>query len=163
MAIHDMSPEEIQNAIDTGYRAAAIVFKSAVEVLEERYGKEEAHQVADEIVRRKAQAAGEIATSKFGKGGFDNLTEAHKAGFPNINILEFSPTRYVIRDNRCPIVEAWRQAGLSDARIKELGDLYCWGDLYFAQVFNPKIQLEFQGRLAEGKLFCQWAFTLDPD
>ncbi len=163
MAIQDMSPEEIQNAIDTGYRTAAIVFKSAVEVLEERYGKEEARQVADEIVRRKAQAAGEIATSKFGKGGFDNLTEAHKAGFPNINILEFSPTRYVIRDSRCPIVDAWRQAGLSDKRIKELGDLYCWGDLYFAQVFNPKIQLEFQGRLAEGKPFCQWAFTLDPD
>ena len=160
MAIADMSPEEIQNAIDAGYRAAGNVFRCAVDVLEERYGKEEAHTIAREIVRLKAQAAGESATGSFGKGSFQNLMQAQKAGFPEIEILEFSPTRYVVRDNRYPIVEAWRQSGLSAERIKELGDLYCWGDLYFAQAFNPDIRLEFEGRLAEGEPFCQWVFTL---
>lgn len=163
MAIVDISPEEIQNAIDAGYRTAGNIFRLAVEVLEARYGKEEARDIAREIVRRKAEAAGEAAVSKFGKGGFENLVKAQKAGFPQIEILEFSPTRYIIRDRRCPIVEAWRQSGLSAERIKELGDLYCWGDLYFAQVFNPHIKLEFQGRLAEGNPYCQWVFTVDLD
>jgi hypothetical protein len=161
MAIADMSPEEVQDAIDAGYRAAGNIFRCAVDVLETRYGKEEGHEIASEIVRLKAQAAGEMAASRFGRGGFENLMRAQKAGFPEIEILEFGPTRYVIRDHRCPIVEAWRQSGLSAERIKELGDLYCWGDLYFAQVFDPDIQLEFQGRLAEGKSHCQWVFTLD--
>jgi hypothetical protein len=161
MAIADMSPEEIQNAIDAGYRTAGIVFRCAVDVLEARYGKEEAHEVAREIVRLKGQASGDKAADRFGRGGFENLMNAQKAGFPDIKILEFSPTRYVIRDNRCPIVEAWRQSGVSAERIRELGDLYCWGDLYFAQSFNPDIQLEFQGRLTEGKPYCQWVFKLD--
>jgi hypothetical protein len=163
MAIADMSPAEIQNAINAGYRAAGNIFRCTVDVLEARYGKAEAHEIAREIVRLKAQAAGEMAASRFGKGGFENLMRAHKAGFPELKILEFSPTRYVIRDHRCPIVEAWHQSGLSPERIRELGDVYCWGDLYFAQVFNPDIELEFQGRIAEGKPYCQWAFKLDTD
>ena len=73
MAIADMSPEEIQNVIDAGYRAAGNIFRCAVDVLEKRYGKEEAHAIAGEIVRLKAQAAGETATDSFGKGGFQNL------------------------------------------------------------------------------------------
>ncbi len=161
MAIQDMTPEEIQAAIDGGYRAAGNVFRAFMDVLEARYGKEEAAAVASEAVRLKAQAAGEVAAARFGKGGFENLAAAQKAGFPEIEILEMSPTRYVIRDHRCAIVEGWRKSGVSEERIRELGDQYCWGDLCFAQAFNPKIKLEFQGRMAEGKPYCQWVFTLD--
>jgi hypothetical protein len=161
MAFEDMSPEEIQAAIDAGYRTAGNVFRGFVDVLEARFGKGTAHEIATEVVRLKAKASAEAATSRFGKGGFENLKKAHKAGFHDIQILEFSPTRYVIRDKRCPIVESWRKSGVSEERIRELADLYCWGDLYFAQEFNPHIQLEFQGRIAEGNPFCQWAFTLE--
>jgi hypothetical protein len=163
MAIHDMSAEELQRAIDAGYRTAGTVFRCFVDVLEQRYGKDEAHRIADEAVRLKAQASGEVATERFGRGSFQNLMQAQKAGFPNIQILEHTKTRYVIRDTRCPIVEGWRQSGLSVERIKELGDIYCWGDLYFAQAFHPDIQLEFEGRIAEGQPHCQWAFTLDDE
>ena len=161
MSIKDMSAEEIQGAIDGGYRAAGNVFRCMMDVLEAMYGKEEARKVAEEVVRLKAQAAGEVAAGRYGKGGFKNLAAAHRAGFPEIEVLELRPERYVIRDRRCPIVDGWRKSGLSEERIKELGDLYCWGDLYFAQSFNPKIKLEFQGRLAEGKPHCQWVFTLE--
>jgi len=161
MVIKDMSEEEIQGAIDGGYRAAGNVFRCLMDVLEARYGKEEACRVAKEVVRLKAQAAGEMAASRFGKGGLENLAEAHRAGFPGIEVLEISPTRYIIRDHRCAIVEGWRKSGLSEERIKELGDQYCWGDLYFAQCFHSKIKLEFRERLAEGKPSCQWVFTLE--
>ncbi len=82
MAIKDMSPEEVQNAIDTGYRTAANVFLGAVEVLEERYGKAEAHEVALEIVRRKALASGEAATAKFGKRGVREPEDCPTGRFP---------------------------------------------------------------------------------
>jgi hypothetical protein len=164
MAIKDMSPDEIQSAIDGGYRAAGNVFRCMIDALNARYGKEEARLVAEEVVRGKARVAGEMAADRFGRGGLESLAAAHRAGFPGIEVVELTPTRYVIRDHRCPIVEGWRRSGLSEEQIKELGEHYCWGDLYFAQCFNPKIRLEFQARLAEGKPYCQWVFTLeDPD
>jgi hypothetical protein len=163
MGLEDMSHEEIQNAIDAGYRTAGIIFRRFVEVLEAQYGKGEAHAVASEVVRLKGETSGEAAASKFGKGSFENLMRAQKAGFPDIEILELTPSRYVIRDNRCPIVQSWRDSGLSKERVKELGDIYCWGDLHFARAFDPDIDLEFESRLAEGKPFCQWVFTLDSD
>ena len=161
MSIKDRSEEEIQDAVEGGYRAAGNVFRCMMDVLEARYGEEEACKVAKEVVRLKAQAAGEVAARRFGKKGFESLAAAHRAGFPEIEVLELRPNRYVIRDHRCPIVDAWRKGGVSEERIRELGDQYCWGDLFFAQCFDPKIQLKFEGRLAEGKPYCQWVFTLE--
>jgi len=117
--------------------------------------------VAIEVVRKKAEAAGQVAAARFGTGGFENLAAAHRAGFPELEVLELTHTRYAIREYHCAIVDGWRASGLSEERIKELGELFCWGDLVYAQCFNPDIRLEFQGRLAEGKPFCQWMFTLD--
>ncbi len=161
MAIEEMSPEEVTNAILGGYRAAGLVFCAFVDLLEARYGKEEAAAIAREAVRLKGEAAGELAAARFGRGGFENLRAAHAAGYPTTEVLEAGPTRYLARDYHCAIVEGWRRLGLSEGRIRELADLYCWGDLHFARAFNPRIQLEFRSRIAEGSPCCVWLFTLD--
>ncbi len=163
MAISEMSPEELKNAVLGGYRAAGLVFRAFVDVLEARYGKEEAAAIAREAVRLKGEAAGELAAAKFGRGGFKNLRAAHEAGYPTTEILEQTPNRYLARDYHCAIVDGWRSSGLSQDRIRELADLYCWGDLHFARAFNPRIQLEFQSRIAEGSPCCLWLFTLDAE
>ena len=160
MGIENMTPQEIQATIDGGYRAAGNVFRCTMDVLENKFGKQVARAIAQEIVRHKGEVQGEFAAAKFGKGGFDNLSQAHRAGFPEIQILEHTPKRYVIQDHHGAILDGWRASGLSAERIKELGDLYCPGDLYFAREFNPDIQLEFASRMADGKPFCQWVFTL---
>jgi hypothetical protein len=163
MAFKDMSEEQIQAVVDGGYRAAGNIFRCMMDALEARYGKEAACAIGDEVVRLKSLNNGALGTSRFGKGGLANLRAFHAYGFPEVEILEFSPNRYVIRDHHCAIVEGWRKFGLSEERIKELGEVFCVGDLYVAQCFNPNIQLEFQGRLAEGKPYCQWAFTLNDE
>lgn len=157
-----MSPQEIQAAIDGGYRAAGNIFRGFVDALEARYGKEEAAAIARQAVRCKGQAAGELAARRFGRGGFAELAAAHRAGYPSTRVLELSATRYVARDDHCPVVQGWRQSGLGEERIRELADLYCWGDLHFARAFNPRINLEFQSRIGEGHPYCQWLFTLGP-
>ncbi len=160
MGLEGMTTEELQATIDGGYRAAGNVFRCTMDVLEKRFGKEVAHAIGAEIVRHKGEVQGQAAAARFGKGGFENLKSAQLAGFPELEVLELTATRYVIRDHHCAIVEGWRKSGLSEERVRELADLYCPGDLYFARQFNPDIQLEFQGRLAEGKPFCQWVFTI---
>lgn len=161
MAFKDMTEEEIQAVVDGGYRAAGNIFNAMMEVLEARFGKETAREIADEAVRLKSTANGRLGAKRFGGGGLESLRAFHKWGFPEVEVLEFSPKRYVLRDSHCAIVEGWRKFGLSEERIRELGDVFCRGDLYTAQCFDPRIKLEFQGRLAEGKPFCQWCFTLD--
>ncbi len=163
MAVEDLSPEQLTDAILGGYRAAGNVYRAFMDVLEARHGKEDAAAVAREVVRLKGETAGKLAAAKFGRGSFANLRAAHEAGYPTTEILEYSPTRYVARDYHCAIVEGWRKSGVSEARIRELAEIYCWGDLYFARAFNPKINLEFESRIAEGSPCCRWIFTLDAE
>lgn len=153
--------EDLQNKIMNGYRGAANLFRALVEELEARYGREAAHEIARAVVRKKGLWAGELAARTAGTGGLSNLAAAHRRNFANVEVAELSETRYGVLDHRCAIVEAWRGAGLSRERIKELADLYCWGDLAFAQAFNPEIELEFISRIAEGEPHCHWLYSLE--
>ena len=152
--------EETKRAIAGGYRAAAVFFLYFVEELEARFGKETAHEIARRVVRRKGLAAGNSAADQIGRGGLDELIAAHAQYYPTSRQLETTSARYVAEDDTCFICSAWRAAGADPDRIRELGDIYCWGDLAYAQAFNPKIRLEFEGRQAEGRPRCRWVFTL---
>jgi len=155
--------EEMQNKVLNGYRVAGTIFRTLVEELEERFGKEVAHDIARAAVRRKGLAAGTAAAAVVGKGGLRQVAAAHQRAFAGDHIAELSDTRYLVHDDRCGIVEGWRSAGLSAERIKELADLYCWGDLAYAQAFNPNIKLQFLSRIAEGAPRCRWLYTLDEE
>ncbi len=161
MAEKEQESPAVQSAIDKGYRVAATVFCSLMDVLEERYGKQEAREIARKVIRRKGQILGEAAAQRFGKGGLEKLAAYHKDGYAGVRVLELTPTRYVFCEGHCRIADGWRTLKLSPERIKELGDSYCWGDLYFAQVFHPDIRLEFEGRQVEGQSECKWVYTLD--
>ena len=152
--------EETKKAIGGGYRAAAVFFLYFVEELEAHFGKETAHEIARRVVRRKGLAAGNVAADQIGRGGLEELVAAHAQYYPSTRQLEVGPSRYVAEDETCFICAAWRAAGVDPARIRELGDIYCWGDLAYAQAFNPDIRLEFEGRQAEGRQRCRWIFTL---
>lgn len=151
---------DLQNKIMHGYRGAANLFRAMVEELEARYGREVAWDIGRAVVRKKGLWAGELAAQTAGTGGLSNLARAHRANYANVEVSELSETRYGVIDHRCAIVEAWRDAGLSPERVKELADLYCWGDLAFAQAFNPNIELEFLSRIAEGAPKCHWLYSL---
>ncbi len=147
-------------AMAGGYRAAAMFFLYFVEELESHFGKEVAHEIARSVVRRKGLAAGAIAAREVGGGGLEQLVAAHKRFYPTTKQIEVSEKRYVAEDETCFICPAWRAAGVGEDRIKELGDIYCWGDGAYAQAFNPAIQLDYDGRQADGATRCRWIFTL---
>lgn len=147
-------------AMAGGYRSAAMFFMYFVEELEARFGREVAHEIARSVVRRKGLAAGAIAAREVGVGGIGGLVRAHKMFYPSTRQVEVADKRYVAEDETCFICQAWRSAGVGDERIRELGDIYCWGDLAYAQAFVPAIQLEYDGRQADGATRCRWIFTL---
>lgn len=150
----------VDAAVAGGYRAAAMFFLYFVEELETRFGKDVAHDIARSVVRRKGLAAGAIAAREVGGGGIRDLVRAHKRFYPSTKQIEVSDDRYVAEDETCFVCPAWRAAGVSDERIEELGNIYCWGDMAYAQAFNPAITLTYDGRQAEGAARCRWIFTM---
>ncbi len=151
--------EVTRKQIASGYRNAANFFLFFVEEMEARYGKAEAHAIARAVVRRKGLAAGKAAAELVGREGLAGLVEAHRRLYPTTRQVEVTPTHYIAEDEQCFILAAWRSEGLTPERLRELADIYCWGDLAFAQAFNPEIKLKFDGRQAEGQPRCRWIFS----
>ncbi len=157
---NDTLSEDTKRVMAVGYRNAAMFFLYFVEELEQRFGKEEAHEIARRVVRRKGLAAGNVVADQVGRGGLEVLAAAHTKFYPTTKQISVTPTRYVAEDETCFVCSAWKAAGISQERIRELGDIYCWGDLAFAQAFDPEIDLSFGRRQADGSDSCQWIFTL---
>ncbi len=159
MANETMS-EDTKRVVAVGFRNAAMFFLYFVEELEERFGKEVAHEIARRVVRRKGLAAGKVVADQVGRGGLEQLALAHAKFYPTTRQISVGPKRYVAEDETCFICSAWKAAGIGPERIRELGDIYCWGDLAFAQAFDPRIDLSFGRRQADGSDSCQWIFRM---
>jgi hypothetical protein len=156
---NDTVSEDTKRIAGVGFRNAAMFFLYFVEELEERFGKELAHDIARRVVRRKGLAAGKVVADQVGRGGLVQLASAHAKYYPTTRQISVTPTRYVAEDETCFVCAAWKAAGVSPERIRELGDIYCWGDLAFAQAFDPEIGLSFDRRQADGSDSCRWIFT----
>jgi hypothetical protein len=152
-------PDDTKRVIAVGFRNAAMFFLYFVEELEQRYGREAAHEIARVVVKRKGLAAGKVVADQVGRGGLVQLASAHAKYYPTTRQISVAPDRYVAEDDTCFVCAAWKAAGLSPERILELGNIYCWGDLAFAQAFDPDIDLSFDRRQADGSDSCRWIFT----
>ena len=155
---NDTVSEDTKRVMAVGYRNAAMFFLYFVEELEQRFGKEVAHDIARRVVKRKGLAAGKVVADQVGRGGLEQLASAHAKYYPTTKQISVTPTRYVAEDETCFAPPGG--AGVSPERIRELGDIYCWGDLAFAQAFDPSIDLSFDRRQADGSDSCRWLFTL---
>lgn len=156
---NDTVSEDTKRVVAVGFRNAAMFFLYFVDELEQRFGKEMAHDIARRVVKRKGLASGKVVADQVGRGGLEQLAAAHAKFYPTTKQISVTPTRYVAEDETCFVCSAWKAAGLSPERIRELGDIYCWGDLAFAQAFDPDIDLSFGRRQADGSDSCQWIFT----
>jgi hypothetical protein len=156
---NDTVSEDTRRVVAVGFRNAAMFFLYFVDELEQRFGKAVAHDIARRVVKRKGLAAGEVVADELGRGGLGQLALAHAKYYPTTTQISITPTRYVAEDETCFVCAAWKAAGLSPERIRELGDIYCWGDLAFAQAFDQDIALSFDRRQADGSTSCRWIFT----
>jgi len=134
-----------------------------LEEMIKKFGPVEAEAIAKAAVMRKGALAGHKAAATTRLSGLQGLREVHRKAFPTMEVIEFTDTRYIMRDYHCPVYEAWKQQGLTDERIAELADIYCIGDAAFAKAFDPRIELRFGARLMKGQPYCEWIYTIkDP-
>lgn len=83
-----------------------------------------------------------------GKGGMDPFAR---------EVVEVSDTRAVLRLTRCPLVEAWDEAGLSPEEKTTMCDIACQVD--FGKFEGAGFQLRFKCRIADGGGTCDMELT----
>ena len=74
------------------------------------------------------------------------------------NLIQDTPQLAEAKFYSCPLVEAWKEYGLDDERIRYLCDLASKGDFGRASNF-PKIKIAFPKKLAYGDDCCDLVVT----
>lgn len=109
-------------------------------------GKDKGQQLAEKIgdpdLVRLASAFGE------GKDGMDAFQR---------EVVEVSDTRAVLRLTRCPLVDAWVEAGLSPEEKATMCDIACQVD--FGKFEGAGYRLKFRCRIADGEDTCDMELT----
>ncbi|MBI5787921.1 MAG: L-2-amino-thiazoline-4-carboxylic acid hydrolase [Candidatus Schekmanbacteria bacterium] len=107
-----------------------------------RWGREKAAKCPE-----TARTNPEIMAEEFVKSGAKALM-----AFGN-EIVESTKDGATLRLNSCPLVEAWREAGLNAAQIAQMCDMAYALD--FGKYEGLGYELEFPCRIADGESYCQ--------
>lgn len=99
----------------------------------------------------KGRNFGEVATP----GEFvDKLAQGHAFHAFEMNKIEGSEQKGVLRFKYCALVESWKKLGCNGSEIAELCRLARNGDYGVASCF-PKLELKFNKLLSEGDEYCE--------
>lgn len=104
-----------------------------------------------------AQLAGQIPSPDL-----DRLARVFAEGRTEMDafereVVEVSDTRAVLRLTRCPLVEAWDEAGLSPDEKVRMCDIACQVD--FGKFEGAGYRLKFRCRIADGSGTCDMELT----
>jgi hypothetical protein len=72
-------------------------------------------------------------------------------------VVEVGDTRAVLRLTKCPLVEAWDEAGLSPEEKATMCDIACQVD--FGKFEGAGYRLKFRCRIADGEDTCDMELT----
>ena len=100
--------------------------------------------------------------AKIGEPDLARLAESFAEGKSRMDafareVVQVGDARAVLRLNRCPLVEAWDEAGLSPAEKKTMCDIACQVD--FGKFEGAGYKLTFRCRIADGAGTCDMELT----
>jgi L-2-amino-thiazoline-4-carboxylic acid hydrolase len=117
-----MTEQTLRAQLDASFRNRALIYLEVYRVLTEELGAKRAEALLKKAIYRRGCAIGE-QFRRYGPDDLAGLREAFLAFIPD-NGRVFEPqvvhadeTRLEIQLCRCPLKEAWKDAGLSDDEI----------------------------------------------
>jgi hypothetical protein len=135
----------------------ALIYYEIYKQLAAAHGQDEAVRLMGQAIYERGQAKGEQLGRKIGEPDLVKLAEAFAAGKGPMDafgheVVEAGATRAVLRLTRCPLVEAWDEAGLSPAEKTTMCDIACRVD--FGKFEGAGYRLTFTCRIADGAGTC---------
>jgi hypothetical protein len=140
----------------------ALIYYEIYLKLSSAMGSKEAVRLMGEGVYERGRAKGEQLREKIAEPDLVRLAAAFAAGKNGMDafgheVVEVSDSRAVLRLNRCPLVQAWDEAGLSPEEKATMCDIACQID--FGKFEAAGYRLKFNCRIASGAETCDLEVT----
>lgn len=117
--------EELRQQLQDSYKNRALIYYHIYEELVRELGPERAEAILKRAIHRRGQERGQ-AFRQFAPANLTGLRDAFVGHLPDQGrlfepeILACDETRLDIKFHRCPLREAWVEAGLSDELVATL-------------------------------------------
>lgn len=126
-------------------------------------GAEKAAAILKRALYARGKEKGIQLARKIRKPNLHDLAVAFMEGSPDMDafgheVVEELPDSIVLRLNRCPLVEAWKEAGVSPEEQKALCDIAYQVD--FGKFETAGYKLAFKCRVADACKSCDMKVTL---
>ena len=141
--------------------AQAPLVSSLIDAYAKRFGKEEALEVAREVIRADAARSGRELAERFGGSSLETLLDVVREVWAEDGTMEVADVRLSDRAlafdvTRCGYAAMYRRLGL-----QELGGLMsCDRDFPFQDGFNPDIRLTRTKTIMEGADCCDFRYVM---
>lgn len=149
-------------ALKTEIKNRALIYYEIYLQLSAELGSEEAIRLMGKAVYERGKKKGERLGEKIGEPDLAQLARAFGEGKNGMDafereVVEVGDTRTVLRLTRCPLVEAWEEAGLSPEEKTTMCDIACQID--FGKFEGAGYGLKFTCRIADGAETCDMELT----
>ena len=140
----------------------ALIYYEIYLQLSAELGSEAAVRLMGKAVYERGKDKGKQLGEKIGEPDLARLARAFVEGKNGMDafehqVVEVSDTRAVLRLNRCPLVEAWNEAGLSPEEKTTMCDIASQVD--FGKFEGAGYRLQFTCRIAGGAETCDMELT----
>ena len=126
-------------------------------------GHEKTVSILKRAIYERGKEKGLLLASRIGKPDLHKLAQSFMEGQTDMDafghaIAEERPDCVVLRLNQCPLVEAWREEGLSPEEQATLCDIAYQVD--FGKFETAGYKLSFDCRISDGRKSCDLRVTL---
>lgn len=154
--------DQYLKALKDEIKNRALIYVELYRQLAAELGHDEAVRFMGRATYERGRAKGEQLGAKIGAPDLPALARAFAEGRSDMDafareVVEVSDERAVLRLTRCPLVEAWDEAGLSEAEKTAMCDIACQVD--FGKFEAAGYHLRFRCRIADGAESCDMELT----
>jgi hypothetical protein len=140
----------------------ALIYYEVYLQLSAELGPEKAIQLMGKAIYERGSEKGRRLAEKIGEPDLSRLARAFVEGKNGMDafgheVVEVNESCAVLRLARCPLVEAWDEAGLSPDEKTTMCDIACQVD--FGKFEAAGYHLKFRCRIAEGSQTCDLEVT----
>ncbi len=151
----DILRDEIKNR--------AQIYAHIYRELSKEAGRKKAAEILKRALYARGQEKGKQLAVKLGKPNLKKLAAAFIEGKADMDafgheIVEEHSDSVVLRLNKCPLVDAWKETNLSPEEEKHLCDIACQVD--FGKFEAAGYKLSFDCRVADGCQSCDLRVTI---
>lgn len=140
----------------------ALIYLEIYRQLLATHGSDEALRIMSQAIYARGQAKGQQLGGRIGEPNLAALARAFGEGGGPMDafarqVVEVSDARTVLRLTKCPLVEAWDEAGLSPNEKTTMCNIACQVD--FGKFEGAGYRLTFRCRIADGAGTCDMEVT----